>query len=139
MGVTTNATWRPGSMAFDVELQGHRFVVDATEEFGGKDLGPRPKALVLSALAGCTAMDVVYILQRMRVPFTGLTVDVAGELGEQEPKVFAKLHLTYRVSGENVDRAKVEKAVEMSQTTYCGVTAMLRPTASITYEIVCGP
>lgn len=135
MGPSTRVTYTDG-MAFDVELQGHHFTVDAEAQVGGSDRGPRPKALLLSALAGCTGMDVVAILKKMRMPFASFSVDVSGELTDEHPKVFRALHVTYRFTGEELDRAKIERAVELSQTTYCGVTAMLRKTAEITTEIV---
>lgn len=135
MGPSTRVTYTDG-MAFDVELQGHHFAVDAEAQVGGSDRGPRPKALLLSALAGCTGMDVVAILKKMRMPFASFSVDVSGELTDEHPKVFRALHVTYRFTGEELDRAKIERAVELSQTTYCGVTAMLRKTAEITTEIV---
>ena len=110
MSEQTRVIWKDG-MAFDVELQGHRFTVDASSEFGGRDLGPRPKALLLPALAGCTAMDVVSILDKMRVRFDAFNVEVNGELSADHPKVFQTLHIVYRLRGEQIDRAKVEKAV----------------------------
>jgi len=134
----TKLTWTKG-MSFEAELQGHRLTVDAVEEHGGKNLGPRPKALVLTALAGCTGMDVVSILNKMRVSFDAFGVDVTGELTANHPKVYGKIHIVYRLKGENVDRTKVERAVDLSRTTYCGVSAMLAHTAEITHEIVIEP
>lgn len=132
---TTTLRWKQ-DMAFEAELQGHRFVVDAAAEHGGRDRGPRPKPFVLTSLAGCTAMDVVSILGKMRVPFSAFTVEVGGELTDEHPKVYRKIHVTYRIRGDNVDRAKVERAVELSRTRYCGVSAMLAHVAEITHDII---
>jgi len=133
----THITFKDG-MAFDVELEGHTFPIDAAEQFGGRGLGPKPKGLLLSSLAGCTGMDVVSILGKMRMPFDSFAVDVTGELTDEHPKVYHKIHITYRFTGAELDAKKIEKAVRLSQETYCGVTAMLGKTAEITYDIVTG-
>jgi putative redox protein len=135
----TKLTWKQG-MAFEAELQGHHFGVDAaTDEHGGQNLGPRPKALVLTALAGCTGMDVVSILSKMRVAFEAFDVSVEGELSAEHPKVYSKIHVVYRLKGKDIDRTKVERAVDLSRTKYCGVSAMLKHTANITHEIIIEP
>jgi putative redox protein len=131
----TTLTWM-GDMAFEAEVQGHRMMLDAAAEHGGKNRGPRPKPLLLSALAGCTGMDVVSILKKMRVPFDAFHVEVRGELTDEHPKTYRRMHIVYRVRGDNIDRSKVERAVEMSRTSYCAVSAMLQRAAEITHEIV---
>ncbi|MGB0805074.1 MAG: OsmC family protein [Salibacteraceae bacterium] len=123
-------------MSFTGEVNGHSITIDAEESFGGNNEGPRPKALVLVALIGCTSMDVVSLLKKMRVPFKDLKVTADGELTEEHPKYYHKIHLTYNIWGENLDTKKVEKAVQYSQERYCGVTAMLEKASDITYEIV---
>lgn len=135
---TSQVTWQDG-MAFEVEVDGHRLTIDAEEEHGGTDRGPRPKPLVLSSLGGCTAMDVVSILKKMRVPFDTFSVKVAGVLAEEHPKVYRSIHLIYSFTGEKLDRSKIERAVELSQTRYCGVTGMLQFTSDITHEIRLNP
>jgi putative redox protein len=122
-------------MAFDVEVSGHVITIDADAQFGGKDRGPRPKPLLLVSLAGCTAMDVVSLLKKMRVNFEDLTVNVGGELTDEHPKYYKKIHVTYIVKGQDIDKAKVEKAVILSQDRYCGVSAMLRQVSDLTHEI----
>lgn len=123
-------------MAFTGEVNGHKMTIDAEESFGGSDQGPRPKPLILVGLIGCTSMDVVSLLRKMRVPFTGLKIDASGELTEEHPKYYHKIHLTYNVWGDDLDKAKVQKAVDYSQERYCGVSAMLNKASDITYEIV---
>jgi putative redox protein len=126
--------WKQG-MAFDAELDGHRFTVDAAPEHGGQDLGPRPKGLVLTALAGCAAMDVISILTKMRQPVTSFTVRTSAEQTEDHPKVFvAPLQVVLELEGD-LDPVKVWRAVGLSRDKYCGVAAMLRKHATIAYEV----
>lgn len=123
-------------MAFDVEVDGHKFMIDATKEVGGKDRGPRPKPLTLAALGGCTGMDVISILRKMRIEPEYFNVSVAADMTDEHPKLYNKIHITYSFKGENLPIDKLEKAINLSQDRYCGVTAMLNKTAEITHEIV---
>ena len=138
MSEKTIAEWK-GGMEFDIELQGHHFTIDADESVGGSDKGPRPKPLVLSSLAGCTGMDVVYFLRKMRMEWDTFKLEVKGELTDKHPKVFDEIILRYIFTGKDLNIEKIEKAVKMSQEKYCGVTAMLNKTANINYEIVLNP
>jgi len=122
-------------MAFETDLDGHKIVVDASPEFGGKDRGPLPKPLLLNALTGCTAMDVVSVLNKMQVPFTGFKIDIEGTLAEEHPKVYTAVHLVYSFEGKDLPMAKLEKAVKLSNERYCGVIAMVSQVADLTYEI----
>jgi putative redox protein len=106
--------------------------VDSHVKFGGQGKGPRPKPLLLFSLAGCTGMDVVSLLKKMRVDFTDFKIKVSAELTEDHPKYYHKIHLTYLFSGEDLDAGKIEKAVNLSQDKYCGVSYMLSKTAEIT-------
>lgn len=125
-----------GGMAFEIEQDGHTFTVDADASVGGTDRGPRPKALLLSGLAGCTGMDVAGILSKMKMPYDRMTIEIDANLTNQHPRVYDKIHLKYIFTGNNLDTGKIEKAVNLSQDKYCGVTAMLAETAGITYEVV---
>lgn len=138
MATTTKATLKE-DLSFEMELQGHTFMVDSDEEFGGKNRGPRPKALLLSGLAGCTGMDVASILRKMQMPFDSLELEVEAESGDEHPRVYTDITVRYILKGSDLDRSKVEKAVKLSQTKYCGVTAMLEKTAKITWDIVLNP
>jgi putative redox protein len=110
--------------------------MDGSPEFGGEDRGPKPKPLILSALAGCTGIDVVLILKKMKVEFSFFNIEVSAELSQAEPRIFEKIHLIYQFrKGEIADYEKVQKAVSLSQERYCGVSAMLRKAAEISYEI----
>lgn len=123
------------NMSFESEINGHKLVIDAKEEVGGQDKGPRPKPLMLAALGGCTAMDVVSILKKMRVELKDLNVIVEGELSEEHPKRFTKMHVIYEVEGANLPMEKIEKAVSLSEEKYCGVSAVYREVLEITSEI----
>lgn len=109
---------------------GHAIVTDA-----GKDkTANSPMELVLIALCGCTASDVVGILRKKREPFTGLEVTASGERSSGYPAVYTEIKLTYRVRGQ-VSRKGMEDAVRLSKDKYCSVSAMLQKTAKITYTI----
>lgn len=123
-------------LAFEIELQGHTFVVDADESVGGKDRGPRPKSLLLAGLAGCTGMDVASILGKMKMPYDSFVLEVDGELSGEHPKIYSDITIRYVFTGSELDRVKIEKAVSLSLDKYCGVTAMLAKSARITHEIV---
>ena len=119
-------------MAFDVELNGHHFTLDASEQVGGEDKGPRPKGLMLSALGGCTGMDVVSILRKMKVTEYKLNIDVSGELTDEHPKIYHTITIEFKFKGNNLPESKIKKAVELSETRYCGVSEMLRKAAKLT-------
>lgn len=135
MKQSINLDWKE-AMSFETVVNGHKLIIDADEAVGGRNLGPRPKPLLLVALAGCTAMDVVSMLGKMRVQPDAFRVNVEGELTEEHPKVYHKLHVQYIFRGENLPMDKLEKAVNLSQEKYCGVSAMLSKAAQITHEIV---
>jgi len=124
------------AMSFETTLNGHKIILDADEAVGGTDKGPRPKALLLVSLAGCTAMDVISILGKMRVHPEAFRIETDGELTEEHPKYYHKLHLRYVFKGKDLPVDKLEKAVSLSQERYCGVSAMLSKAATITHEIV---
>ena len=122
-------------MSFESEVNGHKIVVDAKEEVGGQDKGPRPKPLMLAALGGCTSMDVISILKKMRVELKSLNVIVEGELSEDHPKRFTKMHVIYEVEGDYLPMDKIQKAVKLSEEKYCGVSVVYRQAMEITSEI----
>ena len=126
-------------MAFETEINGHKLVIDANESVGGKDRGPRPKPLMMTALAGCTGMDVVSILKKMRVKFDNLEIKVEGELSEEHPKRYLKMKVIYVFSGENLSLDKIQKAVDLSKDRYCGVSVSYKKSMDIEYEIILNP
>ena len=123
------------NMSFESEINGHKLIIDAKEEVGGQDRGPRPKPLMLAALGGCTSMDMVSILKKMRVELKSLNVIVEGELSEEHPRRFLKMHVIYEVEGDNLPMDKIEKAVSLSEEKYCGVSAVYKEVIEITSEI----
>jgi len=133
MELTTR--WLDG-MAFESDLNGHKIVIDAHPDVGGRDLGPSPKPLVLVALAGCTGMDVVSILKKMRQKVESFSVRTRAQLADEHPKKFTAVEVTYVLSGPDLCRDKVTKAVSLSEERYCGVVATLRPGVEITRRIL---
>lgn len=113
---------------------GHRVQMDAGVPEGGSDSGPRPMELLLHALGGCTGMDVVSILKKMQIDLKDFTIEITGERAPEHPKKYTHIHLTFKTFGSNIDRNKVIRAVELSQSKYCSVAASLN--AEITYEIL---
>ncbi len=112
---------------------GHAIVLDSTPEVGGRDTGTRPMELVLMGLAGCTAMDVAYILRRKRQPLKGLEVNVSAERADKHPRVYTKIHVEYIIYGNVSEKAAV-RAIELSENTYCSASAILRKTAEMTWS-----
>ncbi len=124
----TTTIWKTGH-AFDSFQNHSKIEIDANAGFS-------PKALLLSGLAGCTAIDVVDILEKMRVPFADLQVDAEAKQTDEPPRVFKIINLTYRIKTGEENREKVKKAIDLSLDKYCGVAAMLKKNAPIQYEIV---
>ena len=122
-------------MSFEATIDEYRITLDANPENGGQGKGPRPKPLMMVALAGCTAMDVVGILKKMRLPLEDLSVKVEAETRDDFPKDFLHMHLIYEFKGKDLPMDKLEKAVELSQEKYCGVTATLMKAIKISHEI----
>lgn len=102
------------NMAFETDINGHKLYVDAGNENGGKNLGPRPKLLMLYALGGCTGMDVIAILKKMRMDFEDMQVIVEGDMAEEHPKKFTRMKIIYHFKGKNLEMEKIRKAVEMA-------------------------
>lgn len=123
------------NMAFNAEVNGHSFNIDADEMVGGENKGPRPKPLILVALAGCTGMDVISILKKMRINPKDFKVNVDAVSTSDHPKHYNKFHITYTFKGDDLPIDKLEKAVNLSQDRYCGVSFMLGKVAEITHEI----
>lgn len=122
--------WDDG-MSFTTETEGYKMVIDSHPDFGGKNKGPKPKPFLLTALGGCTSMDVVSMLNKMRVKFDDFNVNVEGELTNEHPKHYSKIWITYEFFGDDVSPEKVKKAVNMSEEKYCGVNYMLGKAADI--------
>jgi putative redox protein len=135
---TAKVSLREG-LAFDAEVDDIHFEIDADPESGGQERGPRPKKLLLAALAGCTGMDVVSILNKMKMKFDEFWLETEADLSDTEPKTYSAFRITYCFRGEALDRAKIERAVALSQERYCGVSAMFRTFAPVSFDIVLNP
>jgi len=134
MTQTIKTQWE-GNMLFNADTLGGNFKIDAAEESGGQGKGVRPKALMLTSLAGCTGMDLVSLLKKMRAEVDGMEINVSGELTDEHPKFYNKVTLEYIFYGTGLKKDKIEKAVELSADKYCGVMEMFRQFAEITTVI----
>jgi putative redox protein len=133
MKVTAN--WKE-ALAFDVVSDnGHQIRLDTTKENGSLDSGMSPKKLVLAGLCGCSGMDVVDILTKMKVVFTKVDVTAEADQTEEHPKVFKSIQMVYCADVAAEDLDKLTRAVKLSQEKYCGVSAMLEKHCAITYQI----
>ena len=132
----SKVVWK-GGLSFTGTADGSYLIpLDASKTAGGHDLGFRPLQLFAVGLVGCTGMDVISILQKKRQDVTEFEVSAEIEQAEQHPKVFTKIILTYTMSGKNISKEAVERAVNLSEKRYCGAQAMLQETAEITHKIV---
>lgn len=130
------AKWVEG-MAFMGEAgSGHSVIMDGAPEYGGRNIGIRPMEMLLIGLAGCTGFDVVQILKKGREAVTGCEVEVEAERASEDPKVFTKIHIAYRVSGRGLSQAKAERAVTLSKEKYCSASIMLGATAEMSTSLV---
>ena len=123
------------NMSFETEINGHKITIDAAPEVGGQNKGPRPKPFMLLSLAGCTGMDVVSILKKMRVEIEDFNVTVEGELTEEHPKHYSHMKIIYEFKGKNLPMEKLKKAVSLSEERYCGVSAVYKKAMKIDTEI----
>lgn len=135
MSNNINLKWMDG-MSFETEINGHKITLDAGDAVGGKDKGPRPKPFVLVALAGCTGMDVVSILKKMRVEYDSLNVKVESEMTEDHPVTFTSMKVIFEFTGKDLPLDKIEKAVSLSDEKYCGVSALYKQAIPVTTEII---
>lgn len=124
-----------GKMQFEAHIGTHSITLDGSPEVGGEDAGARPKPLMLVALAGCSGMDVVSLLKKMRVDFKKLEIKVEGNLTEGVPAYYDAMHIIYILTGTDLPTDKVEKAVKMSYDKYCGVAQVYKQVMPVTYEI----
>lgn len=112
----------------------HSIIIDAAQDKGGTDAGARPMEMLLVALGGCTGMDVIYILRKMRVEAKGFEIEIKGELADEHPKVYKNVTLTYIFYGKDIPENKVKEAIELSQTKYCSVSATMKTVGQVTYK-----
>ena len=123
-------------MAFTANINDHKVLMDTTADDGGDDSGPSPKRLMLASLTGCTGMDIVSILNKMKVSFSNFSISVDAIVADDYPKIYTHIKLTYKIKMTPADKTKMEKAVSLSQEKYCSVSAMFRAFAVIENEII---
>lgn len=128
--------WNCAMLFTGATSDGVSIMMDADPQHGGVRGGPVPMETLLMALGGCTGMDVISILKKMRAPVDRLTIEVHGDRAAEHPRVLTSIHLRYVVSGKGLTPEQVSKAVALSQERYCSASAMLRSAAPVTYEIV---
>ena len=126
--------WKENN-TFSTEIDGHNIVIDLGEDQGGQNQGPRPKRFMLAASAGCTGLDVISMLRKMRVEVEHFDIKVAAELTEEHPLKYKTMTLIYEFKGDNLPEKKIERAVKLSFENYCGVLAMYKSCVPVSYEI----
>ncbi|NLJ57440.1 MAG: OsmC family protein [Tissierellia bacterium] len=124
------------NLAFEIDINGHRLITDASVEKGGNNLGPSPKALLLAGIIGCSGIDIMTIFEKMKLEIEAVNVEVEAETREEDPKIYNYIKIIYKFKGKDIAYKKVERAVKLSMEKYCGVSAMLEKAVPITYEIV---
>lgn len=132
---TIKSVWRENNI-FDTEVDGHTITIDLSKEAGGDDAGPRPKKLLLISAAGCSGLDIVEIIRKMRIDIKHFDIHIEGELTEDHPKQYASMKVIYEFTGDNLPAAKLERACKISFENYCGVMAMYRKAIPVTYEVI---
>lgn len=124
-----------GKMQFNSLVNGHTIIMDAPERVGGEDNGPIPKPFILTALSGCTGMDIAAILRKEETVLQDINIKVTGQLSKQQPVQYVSIHLMYEFKGDAVLKDAVMNAVTTSQEKYCGVSSMLKKALPVTWEI----
>lgn len=122
-------------MTFEAQIDEYKLMMDATPATGGQHQGPTPKPLLMASLGGCTGMDVISLARKMRQEVESLEIILRGSITEEHPMHYEAIHLIYEFRGKDLDPGKLQKAVDLSQEKYCGVSATLREAVKITFEI----
>lgn len=133
--VTAKLNWTGGKRFEGTSVFGHTIVTDTTKASGGEESGYKPSELLLYAVAGCTGVDVVGILQKQRQELTSLEIEVIGSQPEESPKPYHTVEIKYRARGKNLDPRRVAQAVELSMTKYCMVSLTVKQETRVTTAI----
>ena len=134
--MTSKVTWVSGLRFIAGSGSGHGAIMDGSQTSSPTEvLGPSPMEMVLMGLGGCSGIDVMHILGRMRQTVTGCKVELEGERAEESPRVYKKIHLIYTISGNNLSQQRVEEAVRLSNEKYCSVSVMLNASVELTREV----
>ena len=132
MNISVN--WVDGMLMVGKSHSGHSITMDGPPEIGGDNLGVRPMEMLLLGVAGCTMIDVVTTLKKMRQDLTNCETKLSAERADEHPKVFTDIHIQFILKGQDLDSKKVEKAITLSAEKYCSASIMLGKTASITHD-----
>jgi putative redox protein len=132
--VKAKIIWINGRAFLGESGSGHAIVMDGAPESGGRNIGVRPMEMMLLGLGGCTAFDVVHILEKSREPVTGCEVAMEAERAGEDPKVFTHVKMIYTLSGKGLKPAAVERAIKLSAEKYCSASKMFEKTAKIEHE-----
>ena len=122
-------------MEFEADVDGHKIILDVEEKNGGRNMGPKPKPFMMVALGGCTGIDVVSILKKMKVEVESFNILIEADMTETHPKIYESMHVIYEFRGKHLPKDKIERAVELSREKYCGVSAMYKKAFDMSYEI----
>lgn len=126
--------WKENNI-FETDVDGHNIVIDLAKDAGGDEAGPRPKKFVLVAAAGCSGLDVVEIVKKMRIDIKGFNIQIESDVTDEYPKQYTNLKVVYEFEGENLPKEKLERACQLSFDNYCGVLAMYKKAVPVTYEV----
>lgn len=126
--------WKENNI-FETDVDGHNIVIDLAKDAGGDEAGPRPKKFVLVAAAGCSGLDVVEIVKKMRIDIKGFNIQIESDVTDEYPKQYTNLKVVYEFEGKNLPKEKLERACQLSFDNYCGVLAMYKKAVPVTYEV----
>ena len=133
---TARISWVDGALFVAEAGSGHTITMDGAPDVGGRNLASRPMEVLLMGMGGCTAIDVVSMLKKQRQDIEGIEVSMVAERADDFPKVYTSVRLVYTVRGRKLNKALVERAVDLSDEKYCSATAMFKKTAQVTHEVV---
>ena len=128
-------TWQEHRTFVGESGSGHTVVMDGAPEHGGRNLAARPMEMLLLGMGGCSAYDVVGMLERARQPLARLELEIEAERADEIPQVFTRIHVLYRAFGQGLSEAQVRRAIDLSATKYCSVSRMLEQTVDISYDL----
>lgn len=126
-------TWKQ-NMLFHTTNPAGEFYIESGPEFGGEGVGLRPKALMLSSLAGCSGLDVASLMKKMKLEVDDFKIDIKAELTDEHPRVYSKVRMEFHFYGSNLNEAKLQRTVDLSVDKYCGVMAMFKKFAEVDVE-----
>ena len=136
MATTAKISWVDGALFVAEGGSGHTITMDGAADVGGRNLASRPMEVMLMGMGGCTAIDVVSMLRKQRQDIEGVEVSLSGERASDHPMVYTDVKVVYTVRGRKLNKALVERAVNLSDEKYCSATAMFKKTAKVSHEVV---